>query len=81
VAEKIVIDRATRLVEARRADYEPSLPAASRDATGEAFRWWLAYEFDLRLWDYGKHLHEGALAADTLADWQESGGQVVRRNA
>lgn len=81
VAEKIVIERATRLVEARRSEYDASLPAASHAATEEAFRWWLAYEFDLRLWDYGKRLHEGAVAGSPLAAWQESGGQVVRKKA
>jgi hypothetical protein len=80
IAEKLVIARAIRLVEERRSEYEAALPTAARRTAGEGFRWWLAYEFDLRLWDYAKRLHEST-QVDALMSWRESGGQVIRKKA
>jgi hypothetical protein len=77
-AEGLVIRHAIRLVEDDRSKHEKWLPVASLGTSGEAFRWWVAYELDYRLWDYAKRAHDAAGLSNILSSWQQSGPQVVR---
>jgi hypothetical protein len=77
-AVKMVINHAIRLIESRRTEHENWLPAKSRTATGEFFRWWVAYELDYRLWDYAAVLHNRPTTDDELSQWHYAYGQVVR---
>jgi hypothetical protein len=77
-AVRMIIDHAIRLIESRRKEHETWLPPKSLNATGELFRWWVAYEADYRLWDYAATLHDGKVSGDVLSQWQYASGQVVR---
>jgi hypothetical protein len=77
-AENLVINHAIRLVENNSSEHEKWLPAASLGTSGEAFRWWVAYELDYRLWDYAKRVHDAVSSSSMLSSWQLSGQQVVR---
>jgi hypothetical protein len=74
-AEKVIIFAAQRLVEDNRPVHEGWLPPQSRNTAGELFRWWVAYEIDLRMWDYAKRLHEnkGIAPDDGLTRWRANG--------
>jgi hypothetical protein len=74
-AEKIIISAAQRLVDNNRPAHEAWLPPQSRNTSGDLFRWWVAYEIDLRTWDYAKALHENENipAGEALTRWRANG--------
>jgi hypothetical protein len=79
-AEKLAIEQAIRLIEPNLASYDAWLPPQSLTTAGTLQRWWLNYEFDLRIWDCAFRLHRDneKIGDSTLTRWNVSYGQVTR---
>ncbi len=79
-AEKLVIEKAINLIDPNLEAHRAWLPAQCFTSGGTLLRWWLNYEFDLRIWDYAARMHRGEeIAGDPgLTRWKAEYGQVVR---
>jgi hypothetical protein len=79
-AEKAVVDHVIKLVELNVNAHEKWLPPRAMTTTGEARRWWIAYETDFRIWDYARRLHSDEVLPnkDGLMRWKAAYGQVAR---